>query len=215
MTTRHLIMISLLLALLAQGCHRGRAPVKTAPPAPQEPRNVFLLLEDPDGHVGRITVSNPAGAQDLDKPRSATSTDSPNQAPSAPFLMDPAQISRIFGAALAAEPPAPVHFILYFDRDSTQPTEESLKLIPEVVRVIRERNSNDVSVVGHTDTTGNREYNYKLSLARAQSVSQLLVAAGVDPVLLEVTSHGKDNPLVPTGDNVAEPKNRRVEITVR
>jgi outer membrane protein OmpA-like peptidoglycan-associated protein len=88
-------------------------------------------------------------------------------------------------------------------------------LIPEVIRTIRERHSSDVSIVGHTDTMGNREYNYRLSLRRAQAVRQLLVDAGVDPSSFQITSHGKDNPLVPTGDGVAEPRNRRVEITVR
>ena len=38
---------------------------------------------------------------------------------------------------------------------------------------------------------------------------------GVDPSTLDISSHGKDNPLVPTGDQVSEPRNRRVEITVR
>jgi outer membrane protein OmpA-like peptidoglycan-associated protein len=108
-----------------------------------------------------------------------------------------------------------VHYLLYFDSNSTQLTAESRRLIPEVIRTIRERNSNDVSVVGHSDTTGNREYNYRLSLMRAQAVRQLLVDAGIDPSSLEITSHGKDNPLIPTGDGVAEPRNRRVEITVR
>jgi outer membrane protein OmpA-like peptidoglycan-associated protein len=37
----------------------------------------------------------------------------------------------------------------------------------------------------------------------------------VDPSIIDITSHGKDNPLIPTGDQVAEPRNRRVEVTVR
>jgi len=117
--------------------------------------------------------------------------------------------------ALSAQPPLPVHYILYFDSGSTKLIAESHKLIPEVIRTIRERNSNDVSVVGHSDTTGTRELNLDLSLKRAQAVSQLIIAAGIDPSSLEITSHGKDNPLIPTGDNVDEPRNRRVEITVR
>ena len=108
-----------------------------------------------------------------------------------------------------------MHYILYFDSGSTKLIAESHKLIPEVIRTIRERNSNDVSVVGHSDTTGTRELNLDLSLKRAQAVSQLIIAAGIDPSSLEITSHGKDNPLIPTGDNVDEPRNRRVEITVR
>ena len=43
----------------------------------------------------------------------------------------------------------------------------------------------------------------------------ILQGKGIDPSVLDITSHGKDNPLVPTGDQVPEPRNRRVEITVR
>jgi outer membrane protein OmpA-like peptidoglycan-associated protein len=57
--------------------------------------------------------------------------------------------------------------------------------------------------------------NLQLSLARARAVAALLAAAGVDPASLEITSHGEANLLVPTGDNVPEPRNRRVEVTVR
>jgi OOP family OmpA-OmpF porin len=46
-------------------------------------------------------------------------------------------------------------------------------------------------------------------------VADLLVALGVDRRLLDVTSHGKDDLLVPTGDGVPEPRNRRVEVTIR
>ncbi|HSB78671.1 MAG TPA: OmpA family protein [Candidatus Methylomirabilis sp.] len=209
----------LVAAFLAQGCAAERPVPPPAPqpaaPAVKDPDNVVVLLADPDGHVGRIIISNPQGSQELNQAGTATEIVGTNQAPSAPFQMDQTQLTRIFGEALAAQPSPPAHYILYFDSNSTQLTAESRRLIPEVIRTIRERNSNDVSVVGHSDTTGNREYNVRLSLMRANAVSQLLVEAGVDPSSLEVTSHGKDNPLVPTGDNVAEPRNRRVEITVR
>jgi outer membrane protein OmpA-like peptidoglycan-associated protein len=222
MTTRYLQLL-IVVAFLVQGC-AGPIPVsqpapqpapQLAPPAVKDPDNVVVLLADPDGHVGRVIVSNPQGSQELAQARAATEVAGPGQAPGAPAEMDQAQVTRIFGEALAAQPPLPARFILYFDPNSPQLTAESRGLIPEVIRTIRERSSNDISVVGHSDTTGNREYNYRLSLARAQAVRQLILDAGIDPSSLEITSHGKDNPLIPTGDNIAEPRNRRVEITVR
>ena len=54
-----------------------------------------------------------------------------------------------------------------------------------------------------------------VGLRRAQAVAALLTKEGIDPSILEITSHGKDNPLVPTADQVFEPRNRRVEVTVR
>ena len=70
-------------------------------------------------------------------------------------------------------------------------------------------------MVGHTDTMGKKEYNYTLSLKRAMTVAAILRRHGVDASILHITSHGKDNPFIPTGDQVSEPRNRRVEITVR
>jgi outer membrane protein OmpA-like peptidoglycan-associated protein len=72
-----------------------------------------------------------------------------------------------------------------------------------------------VSIVGHTDTTGTRDYNFRLGLRRAERVRGRLQAVGAAPTELTVESHGEDNPLVPTGDGVSEPRNRRVEVTVR
>jgi outer membrane protein OmpA-like peptidoglycan-associated protein len=46
-------------------------------------------------------------------------------------------------------------------------------------------------------------------------VGALLAAERIDPGSLEITSHGEANLLVPTADNVSEPRNRRVEVTVR
>ena len=116
---------------------------------------------------------------------------------------------------MAAQPQAPAHFILQFESGSTALVPASRPLLARIVSTIQERKSLDVSVIGHTDTAGSDEFNNQLARQRAEGVARLLVEAGVDPRLLEVTSHGKAIPLVPTGDNVPEPRNRRVEVTVR
>ena len=54
----------------------------------------------------------------------------------------------------------------------------------------------DVIAVGHTDTSGNATSNFELGLRRATIVRSLLVADGLTPALIEVTSHGESNPLV-------------------
>jgi len=55
----------------------------------------------------------------------------------------------------------------------------------------------------------------KLGLQRANSVRTTLIEAGLDGAAIDVTSHGESTLLVPTADDVYEPKNRRVDITVR
>jgi outer membrane protein OmpA-like peptidoglycan-associated protein len=69
--------------------------------------------------------------------------------------------------------------------------------------------------VGHTDRVGTRENNFRLGLERAKLIQKLLISKGIDPNIISVASHGEDNPLVKTDDEVPEPRNRRVEIIIR
>ncbi len=210
----HWVVLLLLLLVGLQGsCVAPKTPVVSAPPPP--PQGVFVLLPDPDGKVGQIEVSNPGGSQVLSVASQGTTVAKADAPPSAPITMSDREIAGIFGPALAALPPPPLRFTLFFESDSVELTPDSKTLLPQVIVAIKERRAVDTSVVGHTDTAGSKEYNYRLSRRRAEAVAQLLVAGGVALDLLEITSHGKDNPAVPTGDNVSEPRNRRVEVTVR
>ena len=62
---------------------------------------------------------------------------------------------------------------------------------------------------------GDPRANLALGLKRAISVRDILVEAGLAPSTIEVTSHGEADLLVKTPNNTPEPRNRRVEITVR
>jgi OOP family OmpA-OmpF porin len=65
-------------------------------------------------------------------------------------------------------------------------------------------------IAGHTDSSGDAEYNHRLSIRRAETVRQYLVSHGISAGRLEATGFGKDRPLNP--DDPANPANRRVEI---
>ena len=178
-------------------------------------KNTIVLMPDPDGHVGSVSVKTVAGEQVVDQPGHMVTVADANKPPSAPKTMAPQDIDKMFGAALAVQPAPPVRFILHFRQGSTELTPESKSQLDNIIAVIKERQSNDISVVGHTDRVGSKSANLKLSLARARRVKALLTAAGLDAAILEVTSHGEANPLVHTADEVAEPQNRRVEVTIR
>ena len=80
----------------------------------------------------------------------------------------------------------------------------------------RGRAAVDIQVTGHTDTVGSLERNDRLALKRAEAVVDWLIRdSGVDPQMIRAVGRGEREPLVPTGDNVAEARNRRVEIFVR
>lgn len=178
-------------------------------------KNIVVLLPDPDGSVGRITVTNRAGSVEIDTPNQATAVKDDQTVPRVPYHVKQDQIEAIFSEALAIRPKKPIHFILYFRKGSTVLKPESLKTLPEIITTIKKRNSVNMSVIGHSDTAGDKNYNLNLSKRRAAEVSNLLVDRGVRRESINITSHGEENPLIYTKDNVNEPLNRRVEVVVR
>lgn len=178
-------------------------------------KNVVVLVPDPDGSVGSITVANAAGSVEIDTANESTAIRDAETAPSAPAEMGKKDIDKLFGPALAIQPQPPVHFILYFKKNSTRLKPASLAMLPDVLSTVQTRRSEHISVVGHSDTLGDKSYNLALSKRRALAVKKLLVKKGVGEAFIETTSHGEENPLVKTADNVGNPKNRRVEVVVR
>ncbi len=178
-------------------------------------KNMIVLVPDPDGAVGQVTVSNAAGSVEMDRANQSTTVRDRMTAPAAPAELKPAQVQELFGQVLASVPPAPIHFILHFESDSVQLLPTSLQLLPEIVAATQQRSPTRISVVGHSDTLGDKAYNLDLSKKRASAVKQQLVDRGVDGTFMDVSSHGEENPLVKTADNVANAENRRVEVIVR
>lgn len=179
------------------------------------PKNVVVLVPDPDGSVGRITVANDAGSVEIDTANESTAIRDAKTAPSPPAEMEKKDIDQLFSEALAIQPQPPVHFILYFEKDSTQLRPSSVAMLTDILSTIQAGQSEHISVVGHSDTLGDKAYNLSLSMRRATAVKQRLVQKGIDEALIDITSHGEENPLVKTADNVSNPKNRRVEVVIR
>jgi outer membrane protein OmpA-like peptidoglycan-associated protein len=174
-----------------------------------------VLLPDDDGHVGRVAVSNKAGTQVLDQARQGTTVPDAGTPPGKPALVTDETIARVWGAALSAAPPRPLTFTLYFESGTADLTRASAAELPEIVRQISSRAHSRLMVVGHADAVGSDDINLRISRDRAQKVRGLLGDMGARPEVIEVTSHGKRNPLIKTPDGVAEPRNRRVSVTVQ
>jgi outer membrane protein OmpA-like peptidoglycan-associated protein len=203
---------TILVAVVAAGAACGPKHVRQEGPGST---TEVVLLPDPDsGKTGSAAVSNGSGAVDLNSPRAATNVPS-GQGPGAVTILSETEVQERFGPALEALPPAPIHFTLFYKFDSDELTDESSALVPQILEAVKQRASPDVVVTGHTDTIGTAAGNAALGMRRAVAVRTLLVDAGLDPAFVEVASHGEADLLVATADNVAEPRNRRVEITVR
>ena len=90
----------------------------------------------------------------------------------------------------------------------------SLEELEIAVTESKKRKGAEFFVVGHTDTAGAMLANDALSLQRAKSVAALLISKGVQDNSIEAVGRGERELLVPTPDNVDEPRNRRVELIV-
>ncbi len=175
----------------------------------------IVLVVDPDGHVGQAEVITTAGMQRLEKSGDMTQVSGEAKPPSAVRTADPAYIATTFAEALAIEPAPPQMFTLMFESGTHQLTAASLAQLADIVAASQKRPAVSVRISGHTDATGSDKVNDALSLERAMQVRNLLQQKGVPARLMSVTSHGKGNPVVPTPDGVAEPRNRRVVVIVR
>lgn len=178
-------------------------------------RSTVVLVPDPQGQVGRLVVANAGGEQEIKEANQGLTVSSPNRLPGEPVVFSEEEVQALFSDTLAARPSPPLVFILYFNEDSNELTEESKLVLNQVFLAIQDRKMAKIAVSGHTDRVGEAEYNYRLALDRARVTAELLKANGAEPSRVMVTSHGEGNPLIRTEDGVAEPRNRRVEVVIR
>jgi outer membrane protein OmpA-like peptidoglycan-associated protein len=205
---RLLLAIASLIAATACATRAVRSPE-----APGEA--LVVLLPDPEtSYVGRAVVFNDAGRTELAAARESAVV-SASGPPGPPTPLAAGDVRGIFGDTLAALPPRARDFTLFFEFDSEELTAESQALAPEILRAVKDSRVPEVLIVGHTDTTGPGAINFALGLRRANRVRAILRDAGLDPTVIDVISHGENEPLIPTRDGIFEARNRRVEITVR
>jgi len=104
--------------------------------------------------------------------------------------------------------------VLYFPFDSDQLGDSALAALAQLAQTIPDADDVAIAINGHADRAGPEAYNMKLSERRAMFVQKALEKAGVPSKRMSHYAFGETDPAVPTADGVAEPKNRRVEVTV-
>jgi outer membrane protein OmpA-like peptidoglycan-associated protein len=177
-------------------------------------RSLVVLLPEADGHVGRIEVTNASGVRVIADAYHGAPLD--GAAPET-GAVDPVDVERRFGPALAAQPGSRFRIMslqVYCRWDSSELVDESRVQMPALAKSIRRLNPAEIFLVGHTDRVGSGSYNLELSRRRASAVKALLSAAGVRCPMVVVAS-GMANPLVEEAGPDAQPFNRRVEIVVK
>ncbi len=130
--------------------------------------------------------------------------------------LTPEEARAMLDEALAAcAPPAgPANYVIYFGFDKWNLTDAARDTLDEVVAAVQQMGSTALSLVGHTDTMGSVEYNQGLSERRADSAADYLEDRGIPRGAMTLAGRSELEPAVDTGDQVREPLNRRVEITL-
>ena len=115
-----------------------------------------------------------------------------------------------------AAAPAPARtFLVFFDFNRSDLTDRARSIIAEAATNSQRTGTTRIEVSGHADTVGTPQYNQALSQRRAAAVAAELERRGVARSAMTIQGFGFTRPLVPTGPNVREPQNRRVEIVLR
>lgn len=190
------------------------------------PKTNIILLDN--GKVkNAVIVSTDKGSTKLDKTGSSVGIYSKDKAPSKIRSISEEEIRRKYRTLFKAMPKEPKSYILYFKNNSTELTNNSKTIFKEALKMIVERSPCVVDIIGHTDTVGSEENNIKVSLKRAKHIKSMIIQTeikyskpevqniDVQTILLVAKGYGEADLLVKTEDNVAEEKNRNVEVFIK
>jgi OOP family OmpA-OmpF porin len=101
---------------------------------------------------------------------------------------------------------------ILFETGKSTIEKESLKIVDQIYDLLSNNNDLKVSIEGHTDNVGAAASNKTLSQARAKSVTDALIAKGIDKSRLSFLGWGQEKPVADNSTDEGRAKNRRVEI---
>jgi OmpA-OmpF porin, OOP family len=178
------------------------------------PPDRIILLPDPEGKVGAVIVHSATGEQTINK--AYAGVDVTGNGAIETTMDSQAAVQTRYAELLAARPPRPVTFTIFFLFDSASDlAPESTVTVSKLKAILVNWPAPEVQVVGHTDLAGSQEHDDRLSMRRAQTVAAFLVKQGIPAQQIETAGRGKREPLVPTADGVPNHMNRRAVITIQ
>jgi len=177
------------------------------------PATRVTLLPQANGRASAVEVTTGKGTQRIDQPYQVAEVGRSGDLSQDTTTAD--AVRERHPRLLALQPPAPERFTLEFEPGTSLLTPDSLNRLETVIRSAQSRAGGEIVVTGHTDRQGAAEANDALSLQRAQAVRSLLIERGFSAGLIDAVGRGEREPVVPTEDEVVEPRNRRAEVEVR
>lgn len=235
MRPRSLLVLSMVAALLLQGCGAGRQYFR-------KPIDKYTYI--PAAICAVVGAGAGVGIQEARRGESTVYAFDPNtQVEERTRSKDDAKywIGALAGAAIGAvvcgavghiwdpeieEPPPPVEEmpvtsklivlrgLSFFDFDKSDIRPDSRPVLDEAASILRENKEVTISVEGHTDAMGSDEYNQGLSVRRAEAVFRYMVNRGVAPERMEVFGYGESRPVADNDTESGRAQNRRVELHV-
>ena len=103
---------------------------------------------------------------------------------------------------------------VHFDYDAYSVTEEGKSVLQRQAAWLQKYPSVRITVEGHCDERGTREYNLALGARRANAVKEYLVSVGVSAGRLDTISYGKERPICTESDESCYAQNRRGVSTI-
>ena len=110
------------------------------------------------------------------------------------------------------EKPITTNAVVYFDFDKFTLSTKSIQTLKSVVRAMNENPNMPITISGHADERGTREYNLALGQRRGDAVKDYLLLNGINDNRVTVKSFGEEYPLVKGSNEASWSKNRRAEI---
>jgi outer membrane protein OmpA-like peptidoglycan-associated protein len=178
------------------------------------PSVLLLSDEDPHPEQGKVAVIERHGKpqeQVIDKANSRTSL----AYGSASHVLAEKKLPKRDIALVRDLPPKPFEVTLYYDEAETRVVPESRADLEALLAEVLKRPGAEVQITGYTDRKGKDDDNDVLSQRRADRILVQLADRGVPRENMVAVGRGERDPLVPTEDEVEEPRNRRVVVTVR
>jgi peptidoglycan-associated lipoprotein len=103
---------------------------------------------------------------------------------------------------------------VFFAYDQADISSEGQQILQRQAQWLRRYPNVSVTIEGHCDERGTREYNLALGERRAQAVKNVLVALGIPAARVSTISYGKERPEIPHSDDQSYAQNRRGVTTV-
>jgi outer membrane protein OmpA-like peptidoglycan-associated protein len=172
----------------------------------------IVLLPAADGHASALVVKTAKDEALMTVPLSVVEI---REGRIVERTLGSTEVQERYGPVIKALPPVPRVYTVYFHFERTSLLPQSRALLDNIKAEAERMPAAEIVITGHTDRVGGVAFNDDLSLRRARVVGEIFLSIGVPASSIRLEARGEREPLVPTGDEVAEPRNRRVVIKIR